>query len=85
MAVVRVTREDRPARFGLGRPWRLFAVHGVPLEVPHPKKSGGRDELLQDFGSLATTVAGRLSGMRGARVRTRLLTGTGRRVEDRVE
>lgn len=49
VSVVRVTHEDRLARFGVGRLKRLFAVYGLTLEVLHPKKSGGRDELLDDF------------------------------------
>ncbi|MEV7004249.1 recombinase family protein [Streptomyces sp. NPDC093982] len=44
VTVVRVTHEDRLARFGVGRFRRLFAVHGVTVEVLHPKKLGGRDE-----------------------------------------
>lgn len=84
MTVVRVTHEDRLARFEVGWLRRLFAVCGVTLEVPHPRKSGGRDELLKDFVSLMTTFAGRLYGMRSAEARTRLLTETGQRIEDGV-
>ncbi|MGW1290797.1 recombinase family protein, partial [Streptomyces sp. NPDC002586] len=62
VTVVRVTHEDRLARFGVGWLKRLFSVYGVTLEVLHPKKSGGRDELLEDFVSLVTTFAGRLYG-----------------------
>lgn len=82
VTVVRVTHEDRLARFGVGWLKRLFAVHGVTLEVLHPKKSGGRDELLDDFASLVTTFAGRLYGMRSAQARQRLLTETGHRTGD---
>jgi hypothetical protein len=85
VSVVRVTCEDRLARFGLGRLRRLFAVHGVVLEVLHPKKSGGRDELLDNVGSLTTTAAGRWYGLRFAWARERLLAETARSVEDRVE
>lgn len=77
VTVVRVTHEDRLARFGVGWLKRLFAVYGVTLEVLHPKKSGGRDELLEDFVSLVTTFAGRLYGMRSADARRRLLAETG--------
>ncbi|MFF4259123.1 IS607 family transposase [Streptomyces sp. NPDC001663] len=73
VTVVRVTHEDRLARFGVGWLKQLFAVHGVTLEVLHPKKSGGREELLEDFVSLVTTFAGRLYGMRSAESRRRLL------------
>jgi putative resolvase len=76
VTVVRVTHEDRLARFGVGWLTRLFAVHGVTLEVLHPKKSGGRDELLEDFVSLVMTFAGRLYGMRSAE-RKRLLADSG--------
>ncbi|MEU2744040.1 hypothetical protein ABZ656_54690 [Streptomyces sp. NPDC007095] len=77
VSVVRVTHEDRLARFGVGWLKRLFAVYGVTLEVLHPKKSGGRDELLEDFVSLATTFAGRLYGMRSMEARKRLLAESG--------
>ena len=79
VTVVRVTHEDRLARFGAGWLKSLFAVHGVTLEVLHPKKSGGRDELLEDFASLVTTFAGRLYGMRSAEARRRLLAEAGQR------
>jgi predicted site-specific integrase-resolvase len=49
----------------------------VTLEVLHPKKLGGRDELLEDFISLVTTFAGRLYGMRSADARKRLVTESG--------
>jgi predicted site-specific integrase-resolvase len=75
--MVRVTHEDRLARFGIGFLRQLFAVYGVEVEVLHPKMLGGRDELLADFGFLVTTCAGRLPGMRGAGNRRRLLAGSG--------
>ncbi len=77
VTVVRVTHEDRLARFGVGWLKRLFSVYGVTLDVLHSKKSGGRDELLEDFVSLVTTFAGRLYGMRSAEARKRLLAETG--------
>jgi putative resolvase len=77
VTVVRVTHEDRLARFGAGWLRRLFGVYGVTVEVLHPKKPGGRDELLDDFVSLVTAFAGRLYGMRSADARRRLLTETG--------
>ena len=77
VTVVRVTHEDRLARFGVSWLKRLFAVYGVTVEVLHPKKLGGRDELLEDFGSLVTTFAGRLYGMRSAENRKRLLAESG--------
>jgi putative resolvase len=77
VTVVRVTHEDRLARFGVGWLRRLFAVYGVTVEVLHPKKLGGRDELLEDFVSLVTTFAGRLYGMRSADNRRRLLSESG--------
>ncbi len=77
VAVVRVTHEDRLARFGVSWLKRLFAVYGVTVEVLHPKKLGGRDELLEDFASVVTTFAGRLYGMRSAQNRKRLLTESG--------
>lgn len=80
VTVVRVTHEDRLARFGVGWITQLFAVYGVTLEVLHPKKSGGGEELLEDFMSLVTTFAGRLYGMRSAESRRRLLAEAGERV-----
>ncbi|MDT0546535.1 MULTISPECIES: IS607 family transposase [Streptomyces] len=77
VTVVRVTHEDRLARFGVGWLKRLFAVYGVTVEILHPKKLGGRDELLEDFVSLVTTFAGRLYGMRSAENRKRLLAESG--------
>ncbi|MGW1194551.1 IS607 family transposase [Streptomyces sp. NPDC002536] len=77
VTVVRVTHEDRLAWFGVGWLKRLFAVYGVTVEVLHPKKLGGRDELLEDFVSLVTTFAGRLYGMRSAENRRRLLAESG--------
>jgi predicted site-specific integrase-resolvase len=77
VTVVRVTHEDRLARFGVGWLKRLFAVYGATLEVSHPKKTGGREELLEDFVSLVTTFAGRLYGMRSTETRRRLLAESG--------
>ncbi|MCW3820906.1 recombinase family protein, partial [Micromonospora sp. DR5-3] len=77
VTVVRVTHEDRLARFGVGWLKQLLAVHGATLEVLHPKKLGGREELLEDFVSLVTTFAGRLYGMRSAENRRRLLAESG--------
>lgn len=83
VTVVRVTHEDRLARFGAGWLRCLFAVYGVTLEVLHPEKPGGRDELLEDFVSLVTTSAGRLHGMRPA-ARKRLLAEAGQCTGDRA-
>ncbi|MGW2937922.1 IS607 family transposase [Streptomyces sp. NPDC001156] len=77
VTVVRVTHEDRLARFGVGWLRHLLSVYGASLEVLHPKKLGGRDELLEDFVSLVTTFAGRLYGMRSAENRRRLLVESG--------
>ncbi|MBP0461599.1 IS607 family transposase [Streptomyces montanisoli] len=77
VTVVRVTHEDRLARFGVAWLKRLFAVYGVTVEVLHPKKLGSRDELVEDFASLVTTFAGRLYGMRSADNRRRLLAESG--------
>ncbi|MFU8855125.1 IS607 family transposase [Micromonospora sp. SL1-18] len=76
VTVVRVTHEDRLARFGVGWLKQLLAVHGATLDVLHSTKCGGR-ELLEDFVSLVTTLAGRLYGMRSAENRRRLLAESG--------
>lgn len=73
VTVVRMTHEDRPARFGAGWLRRLFAVHGTTVEVLHPKAQDGREELLEDFISFVTTFADRLHGTRSAVTRRRLL------------
>lgn len=78
VTVVRVTHEDRLARFGVAWLKHLFSAYGVSVEVLHPKKLGGRDELLEDFASLVTTFAGRLYGMRSAEAKRRLLAETSR-------
>ncbi|MFG2848815.1 IS607 family transposase [Kitasatospora sp. NPDC048296] len=77
VTVVRVAREDRLARFGAGWLKRLFAVHGATVEILHPEKPAGRQELLEDFISLVTTFAGRLYGIRSAGARRRLLVESG--------
>ncbi|MEO6086665.1 MAG: hypothetical protein ABIQ18_26485 [Umezawaea sp.] len=77
-----MTRGDRPAGFGRGRSWWLFAVHAVLVAVSHPRKSGGRDEPREDVGSLTTTVAGWWCGLRFGQAREWLLSETGRRCED---
>jgi putative resolvase len=77
VTVVRVTHEDRLARFGAGWLRRLPAAHGATVEVLHPKAQGGREELPEDFISLVTTFAGRLYGMRSAAARKRLLAESG--------
>ncbi|MGW4785882.1 IS607 family transposase [Streptomyces sp. NPDC004230] len=77
VTVVRVTDEDRLARFGVGWLKHLLAVHGAALDVLHPKKLGGRDELLEDFVSLVITFAGRSYGMRSVENRRRLLVESG--------
>jgi putative resolvase len=76
--VVRVTHEDRLARFGAGWLRRLLAVHGATVEVLRPKARGGGEELPGDFVSLVTTFAGRLYGMRSAAARRRLLAESDR-------
>ena len=78
VTLVRVTHEDRLARFGAGWLRRLLAVHGATVEILHPKAQGGREELLEDFISLVTTFAGRLYGMRSAAARKRLLAESDR-------
>ncbi|MEU5938530.1 IS607 family transposase [Micromonospora sp. NPDC047548] len=81
ITVVRVTHEDRLARFGVGWLKRLLGVHGAALEVLHPKKLGGREELLEDFVLLVTIFAGRMYGMRSAENRRRLLAESGQCVD----
>lgn len=72
--VVRVTHEDRLARFGVGWITMLLADRGVTVEVVHAKGgAGGVEELLADFMSLVATFAGRMYGIRSKQARQRLL------------
>ncbi len=79
--VVRVTHQDRLARFGTGWLTALLARDGVTVEVLHPKGSaGGVEELLADFMSLVATFAGRMYGIRSREAKRRLLTAAGKGV-----
>ncbi len=72
--VVRVTHEDRLARFGTAWLTALLDRDGVAVEVLHPKAAaGGHEELLADFMSLIATFSGRLYGMRSREAKARLL------------
>ena len=73
--VLRVTHEDRLARFGGGWLEALLARDDITVEIAHPKAvaAGGMDELLADFMSLVSTFAGRMYGLRSKEARRRLL------------
>jgi predicted site-specific integrase-resolvase len=72
--VVRVTHEDRPARFGVGWITMLLADRGVTVEILHAQGGAGdREELLADFMSLVATFAGRMYGIGSKQARRRLL------------
>ena len=74
ISVVRVTHEDRLARFGSAWLRQLLERDGVLLEVAHPKRSGGGlEELLEDFTALVATFAGRMYGIRSKEAKRRLL------------
>jgi excisionase family DNA binding protein len=74
ISVVRVTHEDRLARFGAAWLRQLLERDGVLLEVAHPKGSGGGlEELLEDFTALVATFAGRMYGIRSKEAKRRLL------------
>jgi len=74
ISVVRVTHEDRLARFGSAWLRQLLATDGVLVEVAHPKGSGGGlEELLDDFTALVATFAGRMYGIRSKEAKRRLL------------
>jgi excisionase family DNA binding protein len=79
--VVRVTHQDRLARFGIAWLSALLARDGVTVEVLHPKGSaGGVEELLADFMSLVATFAGRMYGIRSREAKRRLLAAAGKDV-----
>ena len=74
ISVVRVTHEDRLARFGSAWLRQLLERDGVSLEGAHPKGSGGGlEELLEDFTALVATFAGRMYGIRSKEAKRRLL------------
>jgi excisionase family DNA binding protein len=72
---LRVTHEDRLARFGAAWITALLARDQVAVEVLHPKTAapGGTEELLADFMSLVASFSGRLYGIRSRQARRRLL------------
>lgn len=73
---VRVTHEDRLARFGTRWLIALLEQNGVRVEVLHPQAAtpGGTEELLADFVSLIASFSGRMYGIRSRQARQRLLT-----------
>jgi predicted site-specific integrase-resolvase len=74
ISVVRVTHEDRLARFGSAWLHQLLERDGVEVEVAHPLGSaGGLEELLEDFTALVATFAGRMYGIRSNEAKRRLL------------
>ncbi|MEQ4724575.1 IS607 family transposase [Nonomuraea sp. B19D2] len=82
--VVRVTHQDRLARFGVAWITALLARDGISVEVLHGKGSaGGKEELLADFMSLIATFAGRMYGIRSREARKRLLAHADTRLETR--
>ena len=81
ISVVRVTHEDRLARFGSAWLRQLLERDGVLLEVAHPKGSGGGlEELLEDFTALVAIFAGRMYGIRSKEAKRRLLIQAQQRV-----
>ena len=73
--VVRVTHEDRLARFGTRWITALLARDNIEVRVLHEKGSaGGMEELLADFMSLVASFAGRMYGIRGRTAKARLLS-----------
>ena len=72
--VVRVTHEDRLARFGA--PWiqQLLAKDNIQLEILHKATDpDAKQELVQDLVSIIASFSGRLYGIRSAENRRRLL------------
>jgi predicted site-specific integrase-resolvase len=74
ISVVRVTHQDRLARFGSAWRRQLLEKDGVLVEVAHPRGSGGGLEaLLEDFTALVATFAGRMYRIRSKKAQRRLL------------
>lgn len=83
--VVRVTHQDRLARFGVGWVRQLLERDQVTLEVLHAKGNpGGQEELLQDFMALVATFAGRMYGIRSRESQRRLLDKASRQPAETV-
>ncbi len=81
ISVVRVTHEDRLARFGSAWLRQLLERDGVLLEVAHPKGSaGGPEELLEDFTALVAIFTGHMYGVRSKEAKRRLLIQAQQRV-----
>ncbi|MGW3661278.1 IS607 family transposase [Streptomyces sp. NPDC005151] len=76
---VRVTHEDRLARFGTRWLITVLEADGVQVEVLHPKAAapGGTEELLADFVSLIASFFGRVYGIRSRQAGQRLLAAVG--------
>ncbi|WP_217162015.1 IS607 family transposase [Streptomyces sp. AC512_CC834] len=72
---LRVTHEDRLARFGAAWITTLLARDRVAVEVLHPDSAapGDSEELLTDFMYLVASFSGRLYGIRSRQARRRLL------------
>lgn len=72
---VRVTHEDRLARFGTAWITALLDRDQVRVEVLHPRRGapGGSEELLADFMALDASFSGRMYGIRSRQARRRLL------------
>lgn len=82
--VVRVTHEDRLARFGVTWLKDILNEYGVTVEVLHSKgkaNPGGTEELLEDFMSLVATFSGRMYGIRSRDTRKELLTAATEKAE----
>ncbi len=72
--VVRVTHEDRLARFGVSWIELLLKQYGVTVEVLNDNVTqDARDELLADFISLVASFSGRMYGLRSKQMRSQLL------------
>jgi len=73
--VVRVTHEDRLARFGVSWIETVLSYHNVTVEVLNEKQTiDAKDELLADFMSLVASFSGRLYGLRSREMRKQLLS-----------
>jgi predicted site-specific integrase-resolvase len=72
---VRVTHEDRLARFGTAWITALLEWDQVRVEVLHSRRGapGGSEELLADFMMLVASFSGRMYGIRSRQARRRLL------------
>ncbi|THF71574.1 IS607 family transposase [Deinococcus sp. Arct2-2] len=84
--VVRVTHQDRLARFGVRYLERYLTQCGVTVEVLHQRADASlHQELMQDFMSLLASCAGRLYRLRSHENQLRVLSEAHKELQGKQE